>query len=91
MYKIIYVPTGEEVVIPQNDHGNPMTIKQLRRFLRSDKSYPVRYYDKEIYFTREGEFQDTNPNFNPILCQRMGRSKIPKGSLLIVRIPNGSV
>jgi hypothetical protein len=85
MYKIIYLPTGEEVTIPYNDHGNSMTIKQLRRFLRTDKAYPVRYHDKEIYFTTEGEFQDTHPNYNRELCVKLGRTKICKNDLRVRR------
>jgi hypothetical protein len=86
MYKIIYLPTGEEVTKPTNDHANLMTIKQIRRYLRSDKSYPVRYFSKEIYFTTEGEFRDNHPNYNKDFCEKMGRSKIEKDQLRVVRV-----
>jgi len=87
MYKIIYVPTGEEVVKPCNYRrgGKEMTIRQLRRFLRTDKAYLVRYHDKEIYFTREPEFQDTHPLYNKEFCERMGRVKILKSDIKVVR------
>ncbi len=86
MYKLVYLPTGEEVIKPLNDRGNEMTIKQVRRYLRSDKSYPVRYWDKEIYFTTEGEFRDNHPNYNKEFCAKMGRAKIPKTDIRVVRL-----
>ena len=87
MYKIVYLPTGEEVTKPCNWRGGrEMTIRQVRRFLRTDKAYPVRYCDKEIYFTGEGEFQDTNPNYSAAFCAGMGRTKIPKSDLRVARL-----
>jgi hypothetical protein len=86
MYKIVYLPTGEEITKPINNHANLMTIKQVRRYLRSNKSYPVRYRDKEIYFTDEGEFQDTHPNYNKEFCDKMGRVKISKDLIRVIRI-----
>ena len=87
MYQIIYVTTGEEVTKPTNRHGNEMTIKAARRYLRSDKSYTVRHIPSgEIYFTTEPEFQDTNPAYNKKLCEQLGRVKIPKNTILIQRV-----
>ena len=85
MYKIVYIPTGEEVIKPCNSNGRQMTIKGVRRLLRNSKSYTVRYKDLEIYFTFEGEFQDTHPNYNAKFCAQMGRVKISKTDLRVVR------
>ena len=88
VYKIVYLPTGEEVIRPCNSHGNEMTIKQARRYLRSDKSYTVRHLPtNEIYFTTEPEFQDTHPFYNEGFCKQVGRVKIPKEGIRIVRVP----
>ena len=91
MYKIVYLPTGEEVYIPTNDHGNPMTIKQVRRLIRSVKGYTVRHIPTNgIYFTTEGEFQDTHPNYNEEFCAKMGRVKILKSDIRVWRQHNES-
>ena len=87
MYKIYYLLTGEEIVRPCNSRGNEMTIKQARRYLRSDKSYTVRHLPTdEIYFTTEPEFQDTHPLYNEGFCKLVGRVKIPKEGIRIVRV-----
>jgi len=87
MYKIIYLPTGEEVNKPMNIRGNIMTIKAARRYLRSDKSYTVRHVmGNQIYFTTEGEFRDNHPNYNEEFCKKVGRIKIDKSLIKIIRV-----
>lgn len=88
MYKVIHLVTGEEIQKPFNKHGNYMTIKQARRFLKSGKAYVIRdtLHHKIIYFTSEPEYQDTHSLYNESFTRQMGKVKVPLHFVSIMRV-----
>ena len=89
MYKILHLLTAEEVTKPLNRHGREMTVRQARRYLRSDNSIVLMIEATgETYFTTEPEFRDNHVLFNRGFREHLGRVKVPKHLISIMRIPN---
>ena len=89
MYKILHLVTAQEVTKPMNRHGREMTIRQARRYLRSNNSCVLMMESTgEIYFTTEPEFRDNQVLFNRGFREHCGRVKVEKHLISIMRIPN---